>query len=97
MAENAERMGTLLRAELSKITNERLGAVRGRGLLSAIDIKNLRGKSAWDLCLLMRDRGLLAKPTQKHTIRLAPPLTLTAAQVMESVDIIRRSLEAMDE
>ncbi len=59
--------------------------------------QNLRGKSAWDLCLLMRDRGLLAKPTQKHTIRLAPPLTLTAAQVMESVDIIRRSLEAMDD
>jgi ornithine--oxo-acid transaminase len=98
--ENAEKMGAILRAELNSMKGDgsgRLVAVRGRGLLNAIDIRPMGGKSAWDMCIAMRDRGLLAKPTQKNTIRFAPPLTLTEAQVRESAEIIRQSLKSLDQ
>jgi ornithine--oxo-acid transaminase len=64
--------------------------------LNAIVIAPKGGKTAWDLCLRLRDRGMLAKPTHQHTIRLAPPLVLNEAQVKECADIIRRSLQDLD-
>ena len=67
-----------------------LRAVRGRGLLCAIEIAPHDGFSAWDFCLLLRDHGLLTKPTHSHTIRLAPPLTITEREVREAAEIIAR-------
>lgn len=92
MADNAEVMGQLLREELHKINSPQIEAIRGKGLLNAIVVKPHSGKTAWDLCLLMRDRGLLAKPTHDHTIRFAPPLVITKEQIMECVSIIEDAL-----
>ncbi|KAJ3342269.1 ornithine aminotransferase [Gonapodya sp. JEL0774] len=73
--------------------------VRGKGLLNAIVIDDEDGKSlksAWHVCLLMAHHGLLAKPTHRNIIRLAPPLVITEEQILESVDIIRRSLKEIE-
>ncbi len=91
MAENAERMGQLLRTELTKLATESdcITKVRGKGLLNAIIIKEKNGKTAWDVCLALAEHGLLAKPTHGDIIRFAPPLTITETQLMECVAIIR--------
>ena len=70
--------------------------VRGKGLLNAAVIKPMNGKTAWDVCLKMRDNGLLAKPTHDHIIRFAPPLVINEAQVKEAVEIIRISLKSFE-
>lgn len=93
MAENATTMGELLRAELRKITHPALIDVRGKGLLNAIVIKGEDDDAAWRLCLKMRDNGLLAKPTHGDKIRFAPPLLINREQILESVAIIKKSLE----
>lgn len=93
MVENATVQGELFRAELLKIKSPALEAVRGKGLLNAVVIKPMGGKMAWDLCLIMKEKGLLAKPTHDHIIRLAPPLIITGEQVVEAVAIVRESLE----
>lgn len=92
MAANAEAMGELFRSELRKINSPAVETIRGKGLLNAIVVKPHAGKTAWDLCLLMRDRGLLAKPTHDHIIRFAPPLVITKEQIMECVGIISDAL-----
>lgn len=92
MAENAQRLGTLLRKELSEIKSDMITAVRGKGLLNAIVIKPKNGKTAWDVCLALKDNGLLAKPTHGDIIRFAPPLVITEAQLMECVGIIKKTL-----
>lgn len=92
LAENAQRLGTLLRNELSEIKSDMITAVRGKGLLNAIDIKPKNGKTAWDVCLALKDNGLLAKPTHGDIIRFAPPLVITEAQLMECVGIIKKTL-----
>ena len=66
--------------------------VRGKGLLNAIVIKPKNGKEAWDICLKMKENGLLAKPTHGHIIRFAPPLVITEEQVIEAVAIIKKSI-----
>jgi ornithine--oxo-acid transaminase len=92
LCENAEKMGKLFRDELAKIPSDMIQLIRGKGLLNAIIIKPKNGKEAWDVCLKMRDNGLLAKPTHGHIIRFAPPLVITAAQIMEAVEIIKKSI-----
>ncbi|RJP72291.1 MAG: ornithine--oxo-acid transaminase [Ignavibacteriales bacterium] len=92
LAENAERLGELFRSELMKIDSDMIELVRGKGLLNAIVIKPKNGKEAWDVCLKMRDNGLLAKPTHQHIIRFAPPLVITEEQIHEAIDIIKKSL-----
>lgn len=92
LAENAEKMGQLFRNELKKIDSPMISVIRGKGLLNAIIIKPTNGKEAWDVCLKMRDNGLLAKPTHQHIIRFAPPLVINQEQVMEAVDIIKKSI-----
>jgi ornithine--oxo-acid transaminase len=68
-------------------------AVRGKGLLNAIDIKEtFDGRSAWDVCLALRDNGLLAKPTHGDKIRFAPPLIITREQMEECCDIIEKTI-----
>ncbi len=99
MCENAEALGELLRTELRKIQDPKLKLVRGRGLLNAIVIDEQashKGRTAWDLCLLLKHKGLLAKPTHQNIIRLAPPLVITEQQVRKAVDIIRDALAELD-
>ncbi|HNX86982.1 MAG TPA: ornithine--oxo-acid transaminase [Bacteroidales bacterium] len=95
LAENAQKMGILFRSELEKIHSPLIELVRGKGLLNATVIKPFNGKTAWDVCLKMRDNGLLAKPTHDHIIRFAPPLVINEEQILDAVGIIRRSLEEL--
>jgi ornithine--oxo-acid transaminase len=96
MAENAEKMGKLFRSELAAIKSNHISTVRGKGLLNAIVINHANQNAAWDLCLQLKENGLLAKPTHGDKIRFAPPLIITEEQMMECVGIIRRSLECLD-
>ncbi|KAK2173706.1 hypothetical protein NP493_853g01090 [Ridgeia piscesae] len=91
LAENSERLGVLLREELNKISKDLVTVVRGMGLFNAIVIKP--PLDAWDVCLRMRDNGLLAKPTHGDKIRFSPPLVITEEQLWQCIDIIRKSLE----
>ncbi|KAJ2841677.1 ornithine aminotransferase, partial [Coemansia erecta] len=93
LVERAHTLGQHFREGLRKISSPLIKEVRGRGLLNAIEVNHIDGKTAWDLCLLLRDRGLLAKPTHDTIIRLAPPLTITKDQLDECVDIITKAIE----
>ncbi|MGE5399187.1 MAG: ornithine--oxo-acid transaminase [Ignavibacteriales bacterium] len=93
LAERAEKLGELFRKEVRKINSDMIELVRGKGLLNAIVIRPKNGKEAWDVCLKMRDNGLLAKPTHDHIIRFAPPLVITEEEILKAVEIIRKSIE----
>jgi ornithine--oxo-acid transaminase len=95
MAENADAMGDLFRRELHKIGSSRIKEIRGRGLLNAIVIDHPNQEAAWELCLVMKENGLLAKPTHGDKIRFAPPLLINEDQIMESIHIIKNSLESL--
>ena len=94
LAENAYRLGVLFRKELKNIDSDMITAVRGKGLLNAMVIKPKNGKEAWDVCLKLRDNGLLAKPTHGDIIRFAPPLVISEEQLMECVEIIKKTLQS---
>ncbi len=96
LAERAEKLGVLFRNELGKLNSEMIELVRGKGLLNAIVIKPKNGKEAWDVCLKMKENGLLAKPTHQHIIRFAPPLVITEEQIMSAVEIIKNSLKEIE-
>jgi len=91
LAENAERLGKLFRSEIMKINSDMIDIVRGKGLLNAVVIKPKNGKTAWDVCLAMRDCGVLAKPTHDHIIRFAPPLVITEEQILDAVSKIKEA------
>ncbi|TPG34047.1 ornithine--oxo-acid transaminase [Flavobacterium pectinovorum] len=96
LAENAERLGIILRKGLNEIKerNNLITLVRGKGLLNAIVINCGEDSDlAWEICLRFRDNGLLAKPTHGNKIRLAPPLVMTEEQIQECLEIIEKSLE----
>lgn len=95
MAENAEAMGALLRAELAALQSPFIETIRGKGLLNAIVIKHHNPEAAWDLCLELKENGLLAKPTHGDKIRFAPPLLITKEQILECVGIIGGSLKKL--
>lgn len=96
LSERAVHLGEVFRKQLSVIQSPRVKTVRGRGMLNALVINEIGGVSAWEVCLRLRDNGLLTKPTHGDTIRLAPPLVLTEEQVLEAADIIRRTLQSFD-
>jgi ornithine--oxo-acid transaminase len=96
LTENAEAMGELLRSELKKLNSPFIATVRGRGLLNAIVIKHKNPEAAWDLCLTLKENGLLAKPTHGDKIRFAPPLVITKEQILECVQIIDKSLKSLE-
>ena len=96
MIENAEIMGQLLRTELQNLRSKHIAVVRGKGLLNAIVIEHINREAAWDLCVQLKENGLLAKPTHGDKIRFAPPLVITKDQVIECVAIIRDSLTCLD-
>ena len=95
MATNAEVMGELLRNELRKLNSPYIETVRGKGLLNAIVIKHSNPDAAWDLCLSLKENGLLAKPTHGDKIRFAPPLMIRKEQILECVEIIEKSLKEL--
>lgn len=96
MAEQATAMGELLREGLRQLQSPYISLVRGKGLLNAIVIRHSNPDAAWQLCLELKENGLLAKPTHGDKIRFAPPLVITAEQVEECVAIIGRSLHCLD-
>jgi ornithine--oxo-acid transaminase len=95
MAENAEAMGQLLRTEIEKLNSPLIKLVRGRGLLNAIVINHKDPEVSWELCLHLRDLGLLAKPTHGDKIRFAPPLIINEHQIKEAVSIIDAALKKL--
>jgi len=95
LAENAEKLGLLFRKELQEFaaSNDLVNLVRGKGLLNAIVINDTEDSdTAWNLCLKLRDNGLLAKPTHGNIIRFAPPLVMNELQLLDCVSIIKKTI-----
>lgn len=93
MGANACKMGELLRAELRNLQSPLIREIRGKGLLNAIVIDTDEDSElAWNLCLQMRDLGLLAKPTHGNKIRLAPPLVISEEEIRQAVEIVKQAL-----
>jgi ornithine--oxo-acid transaminase len=95
LAANAATMGQLLRSEIEKLNSPFISLVRGKGLLNAIVIKHSNPEAAWELCLALKEYGLLAKPTHGDKIRFAPPLLINQEQIMECAEIIDKSLTTL--
>jgi len=95
MAENAAKMGERLRKGLKDLKSPFITQIRGKGLLNAIVIKHENPDASWDLCLHLKDLGLLAKPTHGDKIRFAPPLIITEKQIDEAVAIIGAGLKLL--
>jgi ornithine--oxo-acid transaminase len=94
LAENAERLGQIFRSEMEKMLDHPMvELVRGKGLLNAVIIKPKGDKKAWDVCVALKENGLLAKPTHDHIIRFAPPLVINEEQLMECLAIIKKTIE----
>ena len=93
LIENSEKLGELFRAEMLSIKSELIEVVRGKGLLNAVAIKPKEGKTAWDVCLGMKENGLIAKPTHDHIIRFTPPLIITEGQMMDAIGLIKKTFK----
>lgn len=96
LADNAAKMGEYFRSEVQKMVNEfdNLVLVRGKGLLNAIVIKpTVDGKTAWDVCVALKEEGLLAKPTHGDIIRFAPPLVINKEEIDFAIETIRKVLK----
>jgi ornithine--oxo-acid transaminase len=96
LADNAERLGRIFRDEFKNIRSEMIELVRGKGLLNAVVIRPKGGKTAWDVCLAMKEKGLIAKPTHEHIIRFAPPLVITEKQLREAIMIIKDAFKLFE-
>ena len=95
LAHNADKLGKLFRSEIHEFaaSNDLVKLVRGKGLLNAIVINDKEDSStAWDICLKLRDNGLLAKPTHGNIIRFAPPLVMNKEQLLDCVSIIKKTI-----
>ncbi|GKZ94745.1 ornithine aminotransferase [Aspergillus niger] len=94
LVENACRLGEVFRDGLRKIQSPIIQEIRGKGLLNAIVVDRgaANGRTAWDLCLLMKDKGLLAKPTHQNIIRLAPPLIVTEDEIKRALAVIEEAV-----
>jgi ornithine--oxo-acid transaminase len=97
LADNAYKMGEIFRTELSQISSPLVRSIRGKGLLNAMVIepmiKSGETKTAWDVCLVLAENGLLAKPTHNDIIRFAPPLVIKEEQIYECIEIISRTVK----
>ncbi len=92
LEQKAEELGKIFREEMLKVKSDMIELVRGKGLLNAIVIKPKNGKEAWDVCLKMKELGVLAKPTHQHIIRFAPPLVITKQQLLEAIELIKQAI-----
>lgn len=95
MVEKAEQLGQIFRTGLEAIHSPVIQTVRGKGLLNAIviDESETNGHTAWDICMLMKEKGLLAKPTHQNIIRLAPPLVITQEEIQKALSIIAEAVK----
>ncbi len=96
LAEKAEKLGQIFRSEMKSVKSDMIDLVRGKGLLNAIVIRPKNGKEAWDVCLKMKELGVLAKPTHQHIIRFAPPLVITEEQLREAIDLIKEAITSFE-
>lgn len=96
LSANAMKMGNIFRARMEAIDHPMVDFVRGKGLLNAVAIKPMGGFKAWDVCLRLKENGLLAKPTHEHIIRFAPPLVINEEQVQECCDIIEKTIRSFE-
>ncbi|KAG6899625.1 hypothetical protein C0993_008567 [Termitomyces sp. T159_Od127] len=99
LAERAMRLGEVFRASVRALASPLVAAVRGRGLLNAVvfdEARSARGRSAWQFCLLMKSRGVLAKPTHGNIVRFAPPLVIEEEDLRRAVRVIGECLEDLD-
>ena len=99
LAENAERLGKIFREELGKFVeeNDLVTLVRGKGLLNAVVINDTEDSdTAWNICMRLRDNGLLAKPTHGNIIRFAPPLVMNEEQLMDCIAIIKNTINEFE-
>ena len=96
LAENSERLGKIFRDEMRKIKSDMIELVRGKGLLNAVVIKPKKGKTAWDVCLAMKDKSVIAKPTHEHIIRFAPPLVISEKQLREAISLIKEAFKLFE-
>jgi ornithine--oxo-acid transaminase len=92
LAEKAEKLGKIFRDEMRAVKSDMIELVRGKGLLNAIVIRPKNGKEAWDVCLAMKELGVLAKPTHGHIIRFAPPLVITEEQLRDAISLIKKAI-----
>ena len=96
LAENSERLGNIFREEFRSIKSEMIELVRGKGLLNAVVIRPKGGKTAWDVCLAMKEKGVIAKPTHEHIIRFAPPLVISESQLREAIGLIKEAFKLFE-
>lgn len=96
LAERAEHLGKIFRKEMEAINSPMIEKVRGKGLLNAVIIKPHKGKEAWDVCVRMKEYGVLAKPTHGHIIRFAPPLVISEEQLMEAIGLIKKAIQSFE-
>jgi len=96
LAENASRLGEVFRNELKSVRSDMIELVRGKGLLNAVVVRPKNGKTAWDVCLAMKDMGLIAKPTHEHIIRFAPPLVISEPQLLEAIGLIKKAFKLFE-
>lgn len=96
LAEHAEKMGKIFRKRLKSIDSELIEIVRGKGLLNAVAIKPNSKISAWDVCIALKNNGLLAKPTHEHIIRFTPPLIISEDQLSQALDVIEKTFNELD-
>jgi ornithine--oxo-acid transaminase len=96
LAENAEKMGKIFRREMADTSSPLVEEVRGKGLLNAITIRPSNGKAAWDVCLVMKEHGVIAKPTHGHIIRFTPPLIITIDQMLDAIERIKMAFVEFD-
>ncbi len=96
LSKRSEELGEIFRTELKKIKSPMIELVRGKGLLNAVVIKPMNGKEAWDVCVALKENGLLAKPTHQHIIRFAPPLVIKKAELMKAVSIIAKTIKQFE-
>lgn len=93
LSENADAMGRIFRSRMEAISSPLIKTVRGKGLLNAVVIHPFgEGKTAWDVCLALRDAGVLVKQTHQHTIRFAPPLTIREEEMHQACDLIEKAI-----
>ena len=97
LAENADQMGQLFRSEMNKINRKWIHSIRGRGLMNAIVVDPKSKISAWNICLKMKEFGVLAKPTHEHIIRMAPPLTITKDEMLEACAAVIKAFQSFPE
>ena len=96
LVEKSEKLGIIMREELHKIKSDRIKIIRGKGLLNAIVIEPKDGIEAWDVCVKLKEKGILCKPTHRHIIRLAPPLVISEADLREGMRIMKEVIESLD-